>query len=80
MTPAPIPDNDEQRLAELYRYDILDTGDETEFDDLTRLAAQICGVPIALVSLTDKDRQWFKSRVGLDTLQLPVIFYFVDMR
>ena len=70
MTPAPIPDNDEQRLAELYRYDILDTGDETEFDDLTRLAAQICGVPIALVSLTDKDRQWFKSRVGLDILQI----------
>ena len=70
MTPAPIPDNDEQRLAELYRYDILDTGDETEFDDLTRLAAQICGVPIALVSLTDKDRQWFKSRVGLDALQI----------
>ena len=70
MTPAPIPDNDEQRLAELYRYDILDTGDEAEFDDLTRLAAQICDVPIALVSLTDKDRQWFKSRVGLDALQV----------
>ncbi len=69
MTPAPIPDNDAQRLAELYRYDILDTGDEAEFDDFTRLAAQICGVPIALVSLVDKDRQWFKSRVGLDALQ-----------
>ncbi|TAG35877.1 MAG: PAS domain S-box protein [Polaromonas sp.] len=69
MTPAPIPDNDAQRLAELDRYEILDTGDEAEFDDFARLAAQICNVPIALISLVDKDRQWFKSRVGLDVLQ-----------
>ncbi len=69
MKPAPIPANDEQRLAELYRYDILDTEAEIEFDDFTRLAAHICGVPIALVSLVDKDRQWFKSCVGLDATQ-----------
>ena len=69
MKLATIPANEEQRLAELYRYDILDTEVEAEFDDFTQLAAQICGVPIALVTLIDKDRQWFKSRVGLDVTQ-----------
>ncbi len=66
MKPAPVPSNDDERLAALYRYDILDTEAETEFDDFTRLAAQICGVPMALITLVDKDRQWFKSRVGFE--------------
>jgi PAS domain S-box-containing protein len=58
--------NDEvTRLDALRAYNILDTLPEQDFDDLTLLAAQICGTPIALVSLIDEDRQWFKSKVGL---------------
>lgn len=57
--------NDETaRLAALRRYRILDTEAEQAFDDLTLLAAQICGTPIALITLLDEERQWFKSRVG----------------
>jgi GAF domain-containing protein len=63
---APIPANEQQRLSALHSYNVLDTKSEEAFDDLTRIASQICGTPMALVSLIDKDRQWFKSRVGLD--------------
>ncbi|HEY9749416.1 MAG TPA: PAS domain S-box protein, partial [Allocoleopsis sp.] len=63
--PAPTPSNELARLAALHQLHILDTQAETSFDDLTRLAAHICQTPIALVSLVDEDRQWFKSKVGL---------------
>lgn len=66
---APLPGNERERLAALRRYDILDTAPEMVFDDLTLLATQICRVPIATFSLVDGDRQWFKSRVGLEVSQ-----------
>ncbi|MBI2745791.1 MAG: PAS domain S-box protein [Burkholderiales bacterium] len=69
MTSAPVGENEADRLAALYGYRILDTQAEQEFDEITELAAQICGVPIALVSLIDADRQWFKSRIGLEAEQ-----------
>ncbi len=54
------------RLKALRSYRILDTEPERAFDDLTMIASQICGTPIALITLVDKDRQWFKSRVGIE--------------
>jgi len=65
------PENETARLDALQRYAILDTLPEQEFEDLSRLAALICGTPIAMVSLVDADRQWFKSKVGLDASETP---------
>jgi len=62
---APLPHNEEARLKALRQYHILDTPPEREYDDITLLAAQICATPIAVISLVDEDRQWFKSKVGL---------------
>jgi PAS domain S-box-containing protein len=66
---APLPSNEPARLNVLHQYNILDTLPEAAFDDLTRLAAFICDTPIALVSLIDDCRQWFKSKVGLDATE-----------
>ncbi len=68
---VPVPESETQRLAALRSYEILDTLPEQAYDDITVLAAQVCGTPIALVSLVDDKRQWFKSRLGLDVPELP---------
>jgi len=60
------PANEEARVIALDKYAILDTDPEQFFDDLTLLASHVCKTPIALISLVDEDRQWFKSRVGMD--------------
>lgn len=66
MKTPDIPKDEEKRLQALRSYNILDSLPEDEFDDLTKIASELCDTPIALISLIDKDRQWFKSRVGLD--------------
>ena len=69
--PARLPSTEAQRLKALHESGVLDTPPEPAFDDLTQLASTICGTPMALVSLVDRDRQWFKSRVGVDLEQTP---------
>ena len=66
-----MPDQEAKRLSALRRYNVLDTPPEAPFDDLTHLAAQICGTPIALITLLDENRLWFKSRLGLDLSEMP---------
>ena len=68
MIPAK-PDNEKQRLETLWGYEILDTEPEAGFDDLTFLASYVCQTPVALISLVDADRQWFKSEVGVSVLE-----------
>lgn len=62
---------DKRRLKVLWQYDVLDTVPEEVFDDLTELAARICEAPMALISLVDEDRQWFKSRFGMTLPETP---------
>jgi GAF domain-containing protein len=64
MIAAWVPDNETERLDALYDYKILDTNPEPAFDELTLLATYICKTPIALISLLDRERQWFKSITG----------------
>ena len=69
MQTAPVPQDETSRLEALRALQLLDTPTELEFDDITALASLICETPIALISLVDQDRQWFKSRFGLDAQQ-----------
>jgi GAF domain-containing protein len=69
MLPAPIPADDETRLQALRELLILDTPPEQRFDRIVEFAASEFDVPMALLSLVDRDRQWFKARVGLDACE-----------
>lgn len=70
-SPAPLPLDEEQRLQALLDMQVLDTPAEERFDRYTRIAAELFDVPIALVSLVDRERQWFKSRHGLEVTETP---------
>jgi GAF domain-containing protein len=65
-----MPDNEKERIISLYRYNILDTPPDGSFDKMTQLASKIFNVPIAIISLVDTDRIWFKSKYGLDIQQI----------
>ena len=71
MISAPKPPDEDRRLEALRRYRILDTAPEQAYDDVVAIASAICGTPIALVSLVDEDRQWFKAKVGVEAVQTP---------
>lgn len=71
MRSAPLLEQETTRIETLKRYEILDTEPEQEFDDLTLLASHICDTPVALISLVDEERQWFKSKVGTTVSQTP---------
>jgi diguanylate cyclase (GGDEF)-like protein len=71
LPPAPLPPNEARRLTALQSYDILDTVCDKALDDIAALAARLTGAPIALVSLLDGQRQWFKARVGLEATGTP---------
>jgi K+-sensing histidine kinase KdpD len=66
----PLP-NENERLAELLRYEILDTDSEADFDEIVKLAAYLCKCEIALITLLDNDRQWFKAKTGVKVCQTP---------
>lgn len=71
MTTAPLPTNEASRLAAIRDYDLLSGSTEPGLDDLTSLAAQVCGTPISLVSLVLEEKQWFKSRFGTRLTEIP---------
>jgi signal transduction histidine kinase len=71
MQSAPPTDDEKERLKKLEEYAVLDTDTEENFDRITRIVAEVLGVPISLVSLVDESRQWFKSRHGLDATETP---------
>ncbi len=68
---AALPPNEAARLAALQLYDVLDSAPELAYDDITQLAAFICDTPVALINLVDDDRQWSKSKVGIEFTQVP---------
>jgi diguanylate cyclase (GGDEF)-like protein len=70
-SPYPIPENEPERLALLQDLAILDTTPEPLYDDVAKLAAAICGTPIAIINFIDADRQWGKALVGMDSSEAP---------
>mgnify|MGYP003644318359 CR=1 FL=1 len=76
MKELPTPSNEQDRLQALESYLIMDSLTEKDFDSITQLASYICDTPISLVSLLDKDRQWFKSSVGLKAKETPKAISF----
>jgi len=66
MSQVCVPQDEQERLEALRRYEILDTAAEQVFDDITALTASVCKTPMCLLTFVDKDRQWFKSNIGLD--------------
>ncbi|HUF35820.1 MAG TPA: hypothetical protein VMN37_07710 [Gemmatimonadales bacterium] len=71
MKPALIPPTEAARLEALHACQVLDSAPERAFDDLTRLAAQICDTPMATITLVDPTRQWFKSQIGMPARETP---------
>ncbi len=71
MTSPPVPASEEARLEALHSYRVLDTAPEADFDDLARLAAEVCAAPIALVSLIDERRLWVKAKYGIELTEMP---------
>lgn len=71
MKTAKVHNREAERLAALKRLNLLDTSQDSSFDDLVKLAAEICECPIAMISLVDQERQWFKSKIGLEEHETP---------
>ena len=71
MVTPDIPENEAERLNNLESYNILDTLPEADYDNITAIAAEICGTPVALISLLDNKRQWFKSHHGIEISETP---------
>lgn len=69
---APLHPEQQARLVALRGYDILDTEPDADLDDVVRVVSEVCGTPIALVSLVDENRQWFKAKSGLDVSETPI--------
>lgn len=71
-----VPDNESERLKALKEYSILDSLPEQDFEDITRIASEICQTPISLITLIDTNRQWFKSNRGLNVTETPRDYAF----
>lgn len=76
MPIPPIPDEEINRLEALKRYDILDSMPERDYDDIVKLASQICQTPVSLISLLGEKRQWFKANYGIDIRETPREYAF----